>query len=429
MSEKIMYVNSENWEKEVLGAEKVIVDFYSTECPPCEALAAKFEPLSELYGDDVKFVKIFRQENRELSEALNVLGSPTILWYENGKEIGTRLSGGITRSEIISGLEKMITTERAEEIKNSQSKTETECDVLILGAGPAGLTAGIYAAQAQLKTIVIDKGLAGGQVSTTHQVSNFPGFEEAQPGFMLMHFMDRQAVANGVDYRLAVDITNVDLEKKEVIIDDLETIKAKKIIIATGSSPNQIGIPGELEYRGNGISYCATCDAKYFEDKEVIVVGGGNSAIEEALFIDKFAKKITIIHQFDDMQANKVAQERIFKLRDEGKVEFMFSHEPREFIKNDNGTMSVKAENLKTKEVVEVSADGIFVFIGMKPNLDGLNGLEMDDFGYIKTDDIQRTNIADVFAAGDVANKRFRQITVATAEGTVAAIQASMELS
>ena len=428
MAGKITEINADQFEEVVLKGGKVVVDFFSTECPPCDALFAKFVPLSELYGDDIKFVKIFRQGNRELATELGVNGSPTLLFYEDGKEITDRLASAIKRSEIVERLEKMLTPERAAEIKASQEKSETECDVLILGAGPAGLTAGIYAAQARQKTIIVDKGLTGGQVTTTHQVSNFPGFEEPQPGFMLMHYMDRQAAANGVEYRLASEVTSVDLDKKEVVLEGLETIKAKKIILATGSSPNEIGIPGEKEYKGNGISYCATCDAKYMEGKEVIVIGGGNSAVEEALFIDKFSKKITLIHQFDEMQANKVAQEKILKKGEEGKVDFMFSHEPREFIKNEDGTMTVKAENLKTKEMVEVTADAIFVFIGMKPNLDGLEGLEKDDFGYIKVDNLQHTSKADVFAAGDVASKRYRQITVAVAEGTVAAIQATAEI-
>lgn len=428
MAGKIIEIKADQYEEVVLNGGKVVVDFYSTECPPCDALVAKFAPLSELYGDDVKFVKIFRQGNKELAAELQVQSSPTLLFFEDGKEVSARLSGGILRSAIVEGLEKMLATERAQEIKAAQEKSTEECDVLILGAGPAGLTAGIYAAQAQLKTIVVDKGLAGGQVSTTHLVSNWPGVVEPINGFMLMHYMDEQARANGVVYRLAVELTDIDLDNKTVEIDGLETISAKKIILATGASPNAIGIPGEEEYRGKGISYCATCDGKYMDGKEIIVIGGGNSAVEEALFLDRFAKKMTVIHQFDQLQANKVAQEKLMKLGEEGKVDFKFSHEPREFIRNDDGTMTVRIENLKTKEMTDVTADGVFVFVGMKPNLDGLENLDMDDFGYVKTDTVQHTSKKDVFAAGDMASKRFRQITVATAEGTVAAIQAGMEI-
>jgi thioredoxin reductase (NADPH) len=189
----------------------------------------------------------------------------------------------------------------------------------------------------------VDTALTGGQVKTTHMVSNYPGFKDPQPGFMLMHYMQEQAVAAGVEFRQAVDVTTINLQKKEILIDDYETIHAKKIIIATGSSPKPLGLPGEKEYRGKGISYCATCDAKYYEGKEIILIGGGNSAIEEALFISRFTSKITIVHQFDVLQANKVAQEKIFANK---KVSFLFEHEPRAFIKRDNGDMAVVVENI-----------------------------------------------------------------------------------
>jgi thioredoxin reductase (NADPH) len=200
------------------------------------------------------------------------------------------------------------------------------------------------------------------------------------------------------------------------------------MLIATGSSPKPLGLPGEKEYKGKGISYCATCDAKYYQDKEVIIIGGGNSAIEEALFISKFASKITIVHQFDVLQANKSAQEKIFANE---KVTFYFEHEPREFRRNEDGTMAVVVENLKTKEYSTLETDGVFVFAGMQPNLDGIGDKGLftyDEWGYIKVDDRMRTSVANVFAAGDVVTKPFRQITVATSEGTIAAIQAAKEL-
>jgi thioredoxin reductase (NADPH) len=426
MSEKILHIDADQFESVVLKGTKVVVDFYSTECPPCEAFAAKFEPLSEIYGKDIVFVKIFRQKNRELAEKLDVRSSPTVLFYENGIQQKEVLRGAIKRKDLIKNLDQLLTSERVKELHSVIKPKTTECDLLILGGGPAGLTAAIYGAQAQLKTILLDKNLPGGQVSTTHQVSNFPGFIDPQPGYMLMHFMGEQSVKAGVLNRVSVDITSVNLEKKEVIIDDIETIRAKKIIVSTGSSPNPLGIPGEKEFKGQGISYCATCDAKYFQNKHVIVIGGGNSAIEESLFIAKFATKLTIVHQFDKLQANKMAQKKAFE---EKKINFMFQHEPREFIKNPDGTMTAVLENLKTKERFKITADGIFVFVGMKPNLDEFKGLfELDQWGYVKVDQFMHTNVPDVFAAGDVASKPYRQITVAVAEGTVAAITAAREL-
>ncbi|MBN2417602.1 FAD-dependent oxidoreductase [bacterium] len=426
MSDTITYITAEDWDANVLGGGLVVVDFYSTECPPCDTLAAKFESLSELYGDHVAFYKIFRQENRALAESLGIMSSPTLLFYRNGERTGDILRGGIRRADIVRNLDAMLPDDVAAAIAARQVPVETKCDLLILGAGPAGLTAGIYAAQAKIDTIIVDKNLAGGQVSTTHQVSNYPGFDEPQPGFMLTHFMGEQAVRAGVKTRYAVDITSVDLHRKEVVVDGLETIRAKQIIVSTGSSPRALGVPGEQEYRGQGISYCATCDAKYYEGKHVMVIGGGNSAVEEALFIARFASRITIVHQFAELQANKIAQEKAFA---EEKISFIFEHEPREFRKNDDGTMTVVIEDLKNGERKDLRADGVFVLAGMKPNLD-MFGREflLDEWGYIVTDSLQKTNVKDVYAAGDVASKPYRQITVATAEGTVAAITAAKEL-
>ena len=426
MKEKINYINSDEFDAEVLKSDKVVLDFYSTECPPCEALAEKFEILSEVYGEDIKFLKIFRQDNRELASSLGVTSSPTLLFYDNGEIVGERLTGGIKKSDIVKNLELLIPKEKAEWLKGRIKQTQTECDVLIIGGGPAGLTSAIYTAQAKLKTVVVDKDLPGGQVKVTHMVWNYPGFSEPISGYMLMHHMAEQAKAAGVIFKSAVEITGVNLVDKYVIIDGYETIKAKKIILATGSSPKALNVKGEKEYKGQGISYCATCDAKFYEGKHVVVIGGGNSAIEESLFISKFASKITIVHQFDKLQANKTAQEKIFA---NPKVEFIFEHEPREFIKNGNSVNEVVIENLKTKELKNIKCDGVFIFAGMNPNLDEFgNNFELDNWGYIKTNRNMQTNLTDVFAVGDIASKQYRQITTAVSDGTVAAITISKEL-
>ena len=263
MHDQIRYIKTEDFEEAVLKGGNVVLDFYSSECPPCEALAAKFEPLSEIYGHDITFLKIFRQENRELASKLGVSSSPTLLFFRNGEIIGERLTGGIKRSDIIKNLEPMLAKDRADELRRSIAPVLTECDVIVLGAGPAGLATAIYTAQAKLRTIVVDRELPGGQVKVTHLVSNYPGFSEPIPGYELMHHMSEQAKAAGADFRTAVEITAIDLVEKHIVVDGFETIKAKKIIIATGSSPRILGVKGEREYRGQGISYCATCDAKY----------------------------------------------------------------------------------------------------------------------------------------------------------------------
>lgn len=426
MAGKIKEIDAVDFQKEVLDKELAVVDFYSTECPPCEALASKYETLSDIYGDDVHFVKIFRQENRELATKLDVTGSPTLIFYKKGKVTGDRLSGGILRSDIMKNLDTLVGEEKAEELHKRIEAVETETDVLILGGGPAGLTAGVYLAQAHIKTILVDTALPGGYVATTHLVSNYPGFIEPQNGYMLSHYMSEQAKSNGVEFRVAVEVNHVDLEGKIVKIDGYETIKARKIILATGSKPRPLGVPGEDTYRGNGISYCATCDAKYFQDKEVVIIGGGNSAIEEALFISKFASKITIVHQFDHLQANKEAQKKV--LSDE-KIEILFEFEPREFKKYETMDMGVVVEDLKSGERKEIRTNGIFIFVGFIPNIESFgNKLKLDQWGYLKADEEMRTNLDGIYAAGDVKSKPFRQITTAVSDGTIAAIAAGKEL-
>ncbi len=426
MSETITYINASQYESEVLKGGRIILDFYSSECPPCEALAVKFEPLSEIYGNDIKFIKIFRQENRALAEKLGVVSSPTVIFYRDGKEIGQRLNGGIRRSDLVKNLELLLTAERAAELRSLVKPIETNCDILIIGGGPTGLTAGIYAAQAKVKTILVDQALPGGQVTTTHLVSNYPGFEKPVEGFMLTHLMTEQAKHAGVEFRQAVEVTNVDLAEKSIIVDGFETIRAKQIIIATGSSYRELNVPGEAEYKGRGISYCATCDAKYYEGKHVVVIGGGNSAVEESLFITKFASRVTIVHQFDKLQANREAQEKAFANE---KINFIFEHEPRVFEKRPDGGMDVTIEDLKTGGRKTLHADGVFIFAGMKPNISLFNGtLTLDKWGYVAADELLHTNVPGVFAAGDVRSKPYRQITTAVADGTIAAITAVKEL-
>lgn len=425
---KIIYIHSDNWKEEVLEADRpTVVDFYSTECPPCEALAAKYEGLAEIYGDDLKFVKIFRQENRQLAESLGVSSSPTVLFFDKGERVGETHTGGIRRADLEQSLHALLDANRAALLKKREKKTVSKWDVAIIGAGPAGVTAAIYTAQAKLKTVVIDRGMSGGNVSVTHQVSNYPGFIEPLPGFMLAHYMAEQARAAGAEFREASDITFADLHKKEIVVDGLETIRAEKIIVATGSMPRPLGVVGEEKYKGRGVSYCATCDAKYYEGKHVVIIGGGNTAIEEALFIDKFAEKITVVHQFDKLQANKAAQEKAFG---NPNIEFVFENEPREFAASKGDTVDrVTVEDLKTGERKIIECDGVFVFAGMQPNL-GLfpDVFELDEWGYIKTDSQMHTVIPDVFAVGDVIHKMYRQITTATADGTIAAMAVAKEL-
>ena len=419
-------ITTSEFNTEVLESGKVVLDFYSQECPPCEALASKYEALSKLYGKDIKFLKMYRQQNRELAEKLGVKSSPTLIFFNDGKETGDRLTGGIKRSDVIHNLDLMLSDGRRKDIKALIKPTVSEYDVIVLGAGPGGLTAGLYLCQSKINTVLVDIALPGGQVSTTHEVSNYPGFIEPQAGYMLSHNMSEQTKLCGTVYKVAVDITKVDLDKKEIIIDEYETIRAKKIVIATGTTPNTTGAAGEKALKGKGISYCATCDAKYFDNKEVVVIGGGNSAIEESDFISRFASKVTIVHQFDRFTANKKAQDKVFA---NPKINVVFNSEPRSFVK-EGDKMVTEIEDLITKEHKKLVSDGVFIFIGMKPNIELFKDkLDLDQWGYIKADENMQTSISGIFAVGDVTSKKYRQITTAVADGTIAAMAIAKELN
>ncbi len=418
-------INQDAFEKELANHKNLVLDFYSTECPPCEALAPKFDSLAEIYGDQVHFVKIFRQGNRELAEQLWVKSSPSVLFFQNGKQVGEMLTGGVKRSAMMEQLDALLPAEKVQEIHARVQPVETHTDAIILGGGPGGLAAAIYLAQAKVDTMIIDPMLPGGQVSTTHQVSNYPGFVDPVPGFMLAHYMSEQAKAAGARMKVAVEINKVDLEKKEVVLDGYETIKAKQILIATGASPRFLNVEGEREFYGKGISYCATCDAKYYQDKDVVIIGGGNTAVEESEFIAKFASRITMVQQLPHLTANKSAQEKALA---NPKINVLYNREPRGFFRDGDG-MVVKVEDLQTGKMEELATDGVFVFVGMNPNLDGFGDvLETDNWGYVKVDGEMRTNLPGVFAAGDVVSKQIRQITTAVSDGTIASIVMAREL-
>jgi len=303
------------------------------------------------------------------------------------------------------------------------SKNMQKFDVIIIGAGPAGLAAAIYTARAALSTLVIDESSAGGQVKTTHQVANYPGFVEPVAGHELAGNMRKQAEKYSTKFRLAADITALYLSDQEkwVELDDEDKYTTEFVIIATGSSPRLLNIPGEQEYKGSGISYCATCDGEFYKDKDIFVIGGGNSAMEESLLLLQFVKSITVIHQFDELQAEKITAD---KVTTNPKVNILWSHEPRAFYKREN-VMVLEAENLKTNKRIRLERDGIFIFVGLVPNSAFLKDtpIQLTKYGYVITGPRMETNIASVYAAGDIRDKKHRQITIAVGDGTVAALE------
>ncbi len=299
-------------------------------------------------------------------------------------------------------------------------------DLVIIGAGPAGLAAGLYASRARLNTLIVEKESEGGQIKTTDEVANYPGSIRDASGPSLIERMIEQVDEFGAK-RVIDEIVEVDLESKiKVLKGAKDEYKAKAVIIATGAVPRPIGCPGEKELTGRGVSYCATCDAAFFEDMEVFVVGGGDSAVEEAIYLTKFARKVTIIHRRDELRAAKSIQEKAFKNE---KIDFMWDTVVTEF-KGDGILESMVVKNVKTGEEREIFADeedgtfGVFVFVGYSPATKLFEGIIEMENGYIKTDEDMRTNIPGVFAAGDNRVKSLRQVVTATADGAIAAVQA-----
>ena len=294
-------------------------------------------------------------------------------------------------------------------------------DLIVVGAGPAGLTAAIYAARARMKTLVIDESVVGGQVKTTHKVSNYPGFPEDVKGTDLAKAFATQAERFGARIRRSAEITKHDLagKTKTFELDEEDVVEAPAVIVATGAKPRELGVPGESKFRGRGISYCATCDGAYFEGKSIHVIGGGNSAVEESLFLTQFAKKITIVHQFDHFQAEPVSAHEALS---NPKIEVIWDSEPRGFL-GEKELQKLRIENVKTKETRELDTDGVFIFVGYVPRTDLVKGIvKTNQWGYVETGDDMSTDVPGLYVAGDIRSKHYRQITTAVADGTIAAL-------
>lgn len=306
-----------------------------------------------------------------------------------------------------------------------------EYDLIIIGAGPAGLAAGLYAGRARLRTLLIEKEKNGGQIVITSEIENYPGCLPEETGPSLIDRMVAQTEKFGVDHVFDT-ITDCELEGNMKVLTGLhDEYRAKAVIIAAGAKPVPIGCEGEKEFMGKGVSYCATCDAAFFEDFEVYVVGGGDSAVEEALYLTKFARKVTIIHRRDALRAAKSIQEKAFA---NPKVDFLWDTVVEE-IRGDGIVESMVVKNTKTGELTEIAADeedgtfGIFVFIGFKPNSELFAGkVPMDERGYIIANEDMETGIPGVFAAGDIRQKSLRQVVTAAADGAIAAVQAGKYL-
>jgi thioredoxin reductase (NADPH) len=295
--------------------------------------------------------------------------------------------------------------------------------IVIIGSGPAGYTAALYASRANLAPLVIEGHEPGGQLTTTTDVDNFPGFPEGIMGPELMANMKKQTIRFGTEF-LQTHVTSVDLSKRpfKVVCENGNEYLAESVIISTGASAKYLGIENEKELIGRGVSACATCDGFFYRDRVVHVVGGGDTAMEEATFLTKFASKVYVVHRRDTLRASKPMQERAMN---NDKIEFVWDSAVTEILHGDAGVTGIKVENLKTGETTERDTDGLFMGIGHKPNTDFLDGqVKLDDHGFIITGEHPDTNIPGVFACGDVQDSYYRQAISAAGSGCQAAIRA-----
>jgi thioredoxin reductase (NADPH) len=296
-------------------------------------------------------------------------------------------------------------------------------DVIVIGGGAAGLTAGIYLSRAKLNTLILNEGAVGGQLVLTHEIANYPGIEKIS-GYELARNMKSQAQKFGCRIKSNIKITSLDLKEeiKKVTVNHNDVFTSNAVIIATGGKSRMVGAKGEKEFKGKGISYCATCDGDFFQDKEIVVVGGGNSALEEAVSLTKYASKVTVLHQFDHFQAFEYY---VNEAKNNSKIDFIMESKIIEFI-GDEKLSYVKIQNQRTKEISEMKIDGVFIFIGYVPNTESLEGIiELNESKEIIVDKNLMTNLQGVYAAGDSIQKRYRRVTTAVGDGTIAALGAA----
>ncbi len=301
---------------------------------------------------------------------------------------------------------------------------ERQYDLVIIGAGPAGMAASVYGSRAGLKTLLLDNGAPGGKLIKTHKISNYPGVKELS-GVELATSMFEQSTSFGAEYAYG-DVEKVDADKK-VTLSDGTIIEAKAVIVATGTKERLLKIPGEQENIGRGVSFCAVCDGAFFKNKDVVVIGGGNSALEESLFLTQFANKVTIVIRRDVFRAEKKIQEQI---QANDKIEVIVKHIPKEILAENGKVSGIVFENVETKEPMTLSCQGIFPYVGQDPDTVCLEGLGvLDDKGYVIVDDSCQTKIPGLYAAGDVIQKELRQVVTATNDGAIAAQHAFHQIT
>ncbi len=424
MNNKILHINADDFKSVVLDSPiPVIVDFYSDECPPCEVLAPIFEKMADKYGEHIRFVKIFRQDNREFAKSIQVTGSPTVLFYHNGHEVGTRLGGFMNKPQVRKAIEEIL----GDVIPKEEMK-EADCDILIMGAGPAGMSAAIYAARAKMNVIVIDESVPGGQAGSTYHIANYPGTAGVVQGTELVNNMKSQAESFGARIDDLKEVFEVSLIGNTKFVRTEDVIyKAQAVILASGSRPRSLPAEDAEHFNGRGVHYCATCDGAMYQDRKIIVVGGGTSAMEEAVYLTRFASHVTIIHRSEKFRATAADVELAQK---NPKIDIITNTIVKSVTGEGHALTSVLLENVNTGKQTQFPTEGAFVYIGSEPMTKMFRDqIDIDENQFIIASEDTKTNIEGVFAAGDVRTKAIRQVVTAASDGAVAGIMAERYVS
>ena len=407
----ILNMNAESYRKYTQAEQPVLVEFSAPWCVYCRRLAPALESVAEEYRDTLAFGAVNIDDNPELAQSEKIEVVPTLLIYQNGQVLGSIVAPE-SRAQLVDFIED--TLQHREQEANI---TEHIYDMIVVGGGPGGYTAALYAARAGLDTVILEKLSAGGQMALTEQIDNYPGFEDGIDGFSLGEKMKRGTERFGVETKLA-EVLSLDLSGTVKKAETSEgPLFARIIVLATGAGPRELGIEGEQELIGKGVNYCAACDGMFYKNKTVVIAGGGNTAAADALILSRICKKVIVVHRRDTLRATKIYHEPLMKAEN---VEFRWDSEIIELL-HDEKVIGIRLRNVKTGEETTLACDGVFVSIGRKPSSELVKDqVEVDPAGYIIADESTRTNIPGVFAVGDVRTKALRQVVTAVADGATA---------
>ena len=407
----ILNMNAESYRKFTQAKQPVMVEFSAPWCVYCRRLAPALESVAEEYRDTLVFGAVNIDDDPELAQSEKIEVVPTLLIYQNGQVLGSIVAPE-SRAQLVDFIED--TLQHREQEANI---TEHIYDMIVVGGGPGGYTAALYAARAGLDTVILEKLSAGGQMALTEQIDNYPGFEDGIDGFSLGEKMKRGTERFGVETKLA-EVLSLDLSGTVKKAETSEgPLLARTIVLATGAGPRELGIEGEQELIGKGVNYCAACDGMFYKNKTVVIAGGGNTAAADALILSRICKKVIVVHRRDTLRATKIYHEPLMKAEN---VEFRWDSEIIELL-HDEKVIGIRLRNVKTGEETTLACDGVFVSIGRKPSSELVKDqVEVDPAGYIIADESTRTNIPGVFAVGDVRTKALRQVVTAVADGATA---------